>query len=210
MCAKKIELKRKFQEQEEKNFFLEALEVEEEFLYPDLLETHTLSRSELGTAMHKVMEFLDFKTEYTSQTIQTLLEELKQKSILSEQEAHLIPAQQLVNFSQSNLGKRLQKASHIETEKAFSMLLPSMEVYPELMNISEEILVNGIIDCYFFEENHVILVDYKSDHVQHENELKMRYQIQLQLYQKALESALNQPIFETYIYSFHLGKEIRL
>lgn len=182
----------------------------EEFLYPDLLEKHTLSRSELGTAMHKVMEFLDFKTEYTSQTIQTLLDELKQKSILSEPEATSIPIEQLVIFSQSDIGKRLQKASHIETEKAFSMLLPSMEVYPELIDVSEDILVNGIIDCYFFEENHVILLDYKSDRVQHENELKMRYQVQLELYRKALESALNQPVLESYIYSFHLGKAVRL
>ena len=80
----------------------------------------------------------------------------------------------------------------------------------EYEDVKDTILVNGIIDCYFIENNQVILLDYKSDRIYDEEELKERYRIQLQLYKIALERALGLPVAETYIYSFAMGKEISL
>ena len=74
-----------------------------------------------------------------------------------------------------------------------------------------EISVQGMIDLYFVDENdQLVLLDYKTDFVQEENELKTRYWVQLKLYQEALESALNRKVDEVYIYSTTLDRLVAL
>ena len=72
-------------------------------------------------------------------------------------------------------------------------------------------LVQGIIDLYYInKENELILVDYKTDFLQSEQELIDKYKIQLELYKKALEEALGKKVCHIYIYSTYLGKEIEI
>ena len=80
----------------------------------------------------------------------------------------------------------------------------------EYEDVTDEILVNGIIDCFFIENNSGVLIDYKSDRITDERELKERYRIQLELYRTALERAMGISIRETYLYSFAMGKAILL
>ena len=72
------------------------------------------------------------------------------------------------------------------------------------------VLIQGIIDAWFFEGDDIILMDYKTDHVNHEEDLVKRYKIQLELYKRALEAFTGKIVKEIYIYSFALGKEIKL
>ena len=72
------------------------------------------------------------------------------------------------------------------------------------------VLVQGIIDAWFIEDGEIVLLDYKTDRVDSEEELITRYQIQLDLYKRALEAATDMKVKEVYIYSFGLGKVIRL
>ena len=97
-------------------------------------------------------------------------------------------------------------------ERPFSLLMQPKELFfgEEYKDVTDAILVNGIIDCYFMEKDTLILLDYKSDRIYDEKELKERYRIQLQLYKNALERALGLPVMETYIYSLAMGKEISL
>ena len=52
--------------------------------------------------------------------------------------------------------------------------------------------------------------DYKTDYVENgkETDLVEKYNLQLELYKKALEESLNKKVKKTYIYSVYLGKEI--
>ena len=72
------------------------------------------------------------------------------------------------------------------------------------------VLIQGIIDAYFEEDGEIIVLDYKTDRVQNEAELKDRYQEQLRLYTKALEQITRKKVKEQIIYSFTLRKEIHL
>ena len=58
----------------------------------------------------------------------------------------------------------------------------------------------------------MILLDYKTDYVENKNEnvLKEKYKVQLELYKKALEEALNKKVDRIYIYSTYLDKEIEI
>ena len=71
------------------------------------------------------------------------------------------------------------------------------------------ILVQGIIDLYYIDKNdNLILVDYKTDYVEKEQELIEKYRKQLEIYQEALEEALEKKVYKKYIYSVYLGKPI--
>lgn len=77
------------------------------------------------------------------------------------------------------------------------------------MELSEDtVLVQGIIDAYFVENGKIVIVDYKTDHVEKEEELVRHYAIQLELYKKAVEQITKLPVSEKILYSTRLGREI--
>ena len=87
------------------------------------------------------------------------------------------------------------------------MSMSTYEVYGYKSN--DSVLVQGIIDLYFVDENNkIILVDYKTDYVETEAKLVEKYKKQLELYKIAIEKSLNKKVDETYIYSTCLNKEI--
>ena len=71
---------------------------------------------------------------------------------------------------------------------------------------SEEIvLVRGIIDVYFEEDDEgLVVLDYKTDKVHNIEELELRYKAQLEYYAKALEQLTGKKVKEKLIYSFTL------
>ena len=71
--------------------------------------------------------------------------------------------------------------------------------------------IQGVIDLYYInEKGNIILVDFKTDNLEKEDEFISRYKIQLQIYKRALEKLTNKKIEKSYIYSFKLGKEIEV
>ena len=75
-------------------------------------------------------------------------------------------------------------------------------------------LIQGIIDMYFEEDGELVLIDYKTDRVNKsaagEQELVKRYAIQLNYYAKALAQLTGKCVKEKIIYSFTMGKEIKI
>jgi ATP-dependent helicase/nuclease subunit A len=78
------------------------------------------------------------------------------------------------------------------------------EEFPE----DEEVLVQGVIDVYFEEEDGLVLMDYKTDRVSEAEELVKRYHTQLEYYAQALERLTHKKVKEKLIYSFALHKVI--
>ena len=60
------------------------------------------------------------------------------------------------------------------------------------------------------ENDEIILVDYKTDFVENDKQLILKYKKQLDLYKKALEEGICKKVKEVYIYSLYLNKEILL
>ena len=63
---------------------------------------------------------------------------------------------------------------------------------------------------FFEEEGELVVVDYKTDRVSNENELKERYHSQLEYYAEALARLTGKKVKEKVIYSFTLQKEIEV
>ena len=75
----------------------------------------------------------------------------------------------------------MQNAARAKTlyrEQPFVLGVDAKEFYPDQKK-GEMVLIQGIIDAYFEEDGEIIVLDYKTDRVQTEAELKDRYLEQL-------------------------------
>ncbi len=161
--------------------------------------------------MHLVLQKLDFKIEYNLEKLETLLNNLVDKKILTENQKLEIPKDKILMFAKSELFEEIRNAKEVYKEQPFYINVPLKEVYGK--DIDEEILVQGIIDLYFVNETgDIILVDYKTDYVPNDdnNYLKEKYKEQLSLYKRAIEQALERKVTHTYIYSIFLGEKIEV
>lgn len=186
------------------------MEMKTEIPIPEFLKPQTkLSGAKRGTIMHLCMQKLDLRKEYTIGEIDEFVDKMVYDKIIGMEEAESINKEQLLEFTKSNLAKRIRKAKAIYKEKPFYININAGEIYGE--KIDEDILVQGIIDLYFIdEENRLVLVDYKTDRVENIEELIPKYKTQLDLYKQALEEALERKVDEVYIYSVYKRKEIKL
>ena len=172
-------------------------------------EKEKLTGAQKGTLVHLCMQRLNEQIEYDLGKIKELISDLVTREIITEIEAQNINPYKILEFTKSNIWKELKKAKKVYRERPFFINIPAKEIYNQ--DLEEEILVQGIIDLYYEDENgDIVLVDYKTDYVENgkENDLVEKYNLQLELYKKALEESLNKKVKKTYIYSVYLGKEI--
>lgn len=206
------ELKRRYQEEDKEDF---TQKMTGSFILPDFTKDEKgLSAAEKGTAVHTVMEHLNFRTQYQKEELELEISRLVELQIISKEAAASINRWKIIRFFQTALGKRLQNADEIRKEIPFALSLPASDIYREEAAGAEEeeILVHGIIDCYFKEKGKIILLDYKTDFVQEggEADFANQYELQLSLYKRAIEQITNLSVNEVYLYSFWLDKEIFL
>ena len=165
-----------------------------------------------GTAYHAVMECVDFgKDMETEEQAGQTLEELAGSGRLERQDIDAVNVRDLLKFIQSPLGKRMQDAArrgNLYREQPFVIGLPGDQV--DGSDPEELVLIQGIIDAFFYEEDEIVIVDYKTDRIFRAEELAGRYRAQLQYYGKALEMMTGKKVREKVIYSFTMGKVIVL
>lgn len=163
-----------------------------------------LNKAEIGTLMHLILQKLDFRENYNEKTLNDLIQKLIYLNIVTEKQSQYIDKKRLLEFTKTELFKEIQNAKEIYKEQPFHM-----SVIDE--NTKESILIQGIIDLYYINQNNeIVLVDYKTDYVKKNNEQELieKYKPQLKIYKKAIEEALNKNVEKVYIYSVYLNKEI--
>lgn len=179
------------------------------FLLQD--EDIKITSAQKGTLLHLCMQKLDLAKDYTLDDVKKLIEELRSANIITEKEQEAINPLKIYKFTKNEIWGQMQKAKEVQREKPFYISIPASEIYDE--DIKESVLVQGIIDLYYINENNeLILLDYKTDYVEvgNENELIEKHKNQLNLYKKALEISLNRKVDKVYIYSVYLDKSILL
>jgi len=171
-----------------------------------------LTVAQKGTITHKFMQYLDFDKILSAKDIEQKIQQLKDRKKITEYEAEFINRYEVIRFINSKLAQRManaQKNKKLFKEQPFMVGIKANEINLEYSS-DEIILVQGIIDIFFEENGELVLVDYKTDRVKHENELIQKYSAQLEYYTKALERISGKKVKEKIIYSFALNKEIRL
>jgi ATP-dependent helicase/nuclease subunit A len=164
-----------------------------------------------GTAMHRVMECFDFTKELSRAELHRQIAAMQEQGRLKEEQTKLLVRHQLEQFLSQDVAKRMHEAAlsgRYYSEQPFVMGVPAKEI--EDTTSEELILVQGIIDVFWEEEDGLVLLDYKTDSVADMHQLKLRYQEQLRLYAKAIAAAFQKPVKEAYIYSFRFGEAMEL
>ncbi len=167
--------------------------------------------AERGTAYHRMFEILDYsQTIENKEQADIFLDQMLQREMISEKMRECILSEDLVRFCNSPIGTRMKNADGkgaLFREQPFTMSIPASEK-DSAYSDKDEILVQGIIDAFFYDEGEIVLVDYKTDHVRTAAELVQRYITQLNYYARALEHAAGKRVKEKIIYSVALAEEI--
>ncbi|PWU67762.1 helicase-exonuclease AddAB subunit AddA [Gracilibacillus dipsosauri] len=166
------------------------------------------TRAEIGTAMHTVMQHIPLNREWNIDTLEEFIVQLEEKEILTREETEVIDTQSILAFFKSQLGELALYAKRIEREVPFSLTLPANDIYPDWSEAEERIFLQGVIDCLIKTEEGWIMLDYKTDRIEEtvddhvRDKLKEKYNIQLELYARALENIWHEPIYRKYLYFF--------
>lgn len=179
---------------------------------PAFLSEEKLTAAQKGTAVHRFMEFADY--EAASLDVEKEADRLVSQGFLSLKEAKSIDLEKIRRFFASDLAKRIFESKQVMREKKFTIRVEAEEIYPK-DNLppevaKENVIIQGIIDCAFKEDGELVLLDYKTDRVSNSQELIDKYYAQLAIYKKALEMITGLPVKESYVYSFSLGKGIKV
>ncbi len=182
---------------------------EEDCSYPEfLLPEKKLTGSDRGTAYHRVMELLPLETSMTKDKLTKTLDKFVEDGKLRLQEREVVSEYKLWKFLNSTLGKKMQTAAKqgkLHREQPFVLGLPAKEIYAD-SDKEEVVLVQGMIDAFFEEDDELVLLDYKTDYIPLEadvkEELTKKYKEQLKYYKKALESLKQKRVKEVWFYSF--------
>lgn len=177
-----------------------------------------------GTLIHRVFELIDYSPDTTAETVREFLEKLVQRGIMTEEEAEVVPCEKVASFFSSELGRRACKAEKRRNEWAFTLRKKTAELAALAADeessrrlkevLPEEILIQGIIDCCFRDEKGIVIVDFKTDHVNasdRENgfgRFRKIYRRQLELYREAVEKEYGESVSEVYLFLLDVSQAL--
>ena len=170
-------------------------------------EEKQVSPARKGSIVHMCMQYLNPKIDYLENNVKELINNLYEKNIITLKEMQAINPFKILQFTKSKIWQQMKTATKIYREKPFYIEVEVNKINSN--NNLDKVLVQGIIDLYYItKDDELVLVDYKTDYVQNEEELISKYKVQLDLYKVALEQALQRKVDKIYIYSVYLNKEI--
>lgn len=165
----------------------------------EVSEKKQFTAAEKGTLIHLVMENLDFKDtlkvldsngEFEARKkIRSCVNDMEARGQFTREEVSAINIESILHFFQTDLGKRAAKATKIKKEQIFNMMIE---------HNGSKVMVQGMIDCYFEENNEIVLIDYKnsaSDFM-----IEEKYKEQIRLYSEAIEKGEGKKPKEAYLY----------
>ena len=176
-----------------------------------------LSPEEYGLLnQEKLKKFLDsslgqlFAKAYKENTLyreQHFMQEIDYEKLFPEDGAIEEAIEEAVS---SNAGGVESNTPSVESDVIIVESHGDRTVDSSVDSTTEKVILQGIIDAFIMEKDGIILVDYKTDRVKDGEELRNRYQKQIDLYSEALEQILGKKVKRRVLYSFSLGEEVDL
>jgi ATP-dependent helicase/nuclease subunit A len=179
------------------------------FLAPE----HRLTGAERGTIYHRIMEYIDFPevAEKGREALTEAMERMVVEEILLPVEVESVEPERILAFFQTPLGKRCVAAARrgeLFREESFVLAMERE---------GEQTGVQGVIDVFFREEGHLVLLDYKTNRIdpelpqeQEDERIAAMYRKQQALYAQALEKASGKDVAEAWLYLFQADRPVLL
>ncbi len=185
-----------------------------------------------GTVIHAIFERLDYSRVASEESLALEIERVLSDSFFTDEDRELVSIKSLLRFysdDKTSLFQRMRNAfqgNALRREQQFIAGLKLTELpgtAAELKDLGTEIVsedsdfvvIQGIMDAFFYEnggnsdgtsEEHIILVDYKTDNVKSGQELLNRYAAQMYLYGLTLEKLTGKKVEDCILYSTRLGE----
>lgn len=171
-----------------------------------------LTPAQQGTALHMVMQYLDYGRTGSLAEIEDEISRLVAGQYITPQQGAAVDPADILDFFRSDLGLRLRGSPRVEREFKFSLLVPAADYYKEA-GPEEEVLLQGVVDCWFTEaDGSVTVVDFKTDRVS-ESTVERRagdYRPQLDAYTRALSQAAGVTVKRRCLWFFSVGRAVEL
>ena len=169
------------------------------------------SKAEIGSIVHFVMQHLNLNESLTVENIKEQVIRMLDKKLLTEREVDVVNINMLQEFFETDIGKRMRLSHSVKREVPFVIKKNANEIINSLNN-NDIILIQGIIDCYFYENDEIVIIDYKTDEIIDGNieTVKVEYSQQILSYKDAVEKITEKKVKACYLYLFDIGKAIEI
>ena len=180
------------------------------FRMPDFREEDKpLTPTERGTATHRVLQYLRFTEAQTDDAVKAQIAALVRAGYLSERDARAVKVDSVRSLMQSPLGARLydaELAGTVRREFRFSLLFPASRLFGG--DVTDEVLLQGVVDCWWEEDDGVVILDYKTDRIPKDAvpERTEYYASQLRAYGEAMARITGKPVKERLLFFLHNGE----
>ncbi len=160
-------------------------------------EKRGLTPAERGTAHHLFMQFCDFDACAQPGGVGKELARLREKRILSPEQADSIQCSRIESFFCSELYREYFLQAKVRREFKFSVVVPAKTYYPAAQGADgETVLLQGVIDCLIEMDEGFIVVDFKTDRVRAQDTAAraQTYRTQIDAYTSAVQAIFERPV----------------
>ena len=169
-----------------------------------------LTAAQKGTALHLAMQYLPLEGDHSPEAIAEAVAGMVRDGFLTSLQGEAVKPEVLSAFFTSPLGRELAQAKEVHQEFKFSLLTPAGDYLPGLEG--EEVLLQGVVDCWFVDERGITVLDFKSDRILpgQEEERAQSYAPQLSAYSRALERITGRPVCRKMLWFFATSTPVEL
>lgn len=175
---------------------------------PGFLYKEGLTAAEKGTALHAFLQHADLAAAAADPEGEAR-RQVKAK-LLDESLYEKMDFSRLRQFFAGSLFARMQSAQKILREYEFITARPAADAAVDKTGDygQAQVLVQGVADVILEFDDHLELVDYKTDRNKTPDQFIAAYRPQLLLYAAAIRRRFEKPLTKLTLYSFSLGREI--
>ncbi|MCC8079117.1 MAG: helicase-exonuclease AddAB subunit AddA [Oscillospiraceae bacterium] len=154
-----------------------------------------LTAAERGTATHTLLQYIDFAKVGSAEDVSAEILRLEAEGLLTPDEAAVVDAAAVARLFASPEGRRILAAEEVHREFRFTLLTPAAAYFAST-SADDDILLQGIVDCWIVEKGQITVIDYKTDRIPASAvpERAREYAEQLAAYARALERITSLPV----------------
>ena len=170
-----------------------------------------LTAAQQGTALHQVLQYIDFEKAETVEGVQAEIARLVEGQYITPQQGDAVDPAPIAAFFRSDLGQELLSSVSLRREFKFSILEPASRYYPQAGE-GEQVLFQGVVDCYYETLEGITVVDFKTDRVTKRTvaERAEHYRPQLEAYSRALAEITGKQVIRRVLWFFALNQSVDL
>ena len=174
-------------------------------------EEFGLTPAQKGTALHLVMQYINFAHTGSVEEVEEEIARLTAEQFLTPQQGEAVDAKKIYAFFSSPLGRSMLAAPTLKREFKFSILVPAEQYYPGAGE-GEQVLLQGVVDCYFEDAEGLTVVDFKTDRVKEEtmHARAEEYRPQLTAYSRALEEVTGKTVAHRVLWFFSADSAVEI